>query len=326
VRKKALLPAANERENMRSLHKPAWPGISLMRAHSRNSRLVFALLLLAGCSFALAQQPAATPAKPAQTGRRVPEAKTRQEFNDYNSAYALSGGAQVEKAADEFSTKYPASELKSYLYAKALHDYQSENNPAKMLAMGERVLQLDPDNTIALVLTATVLADGLGEHDSDRQVKVDRIRKDTAHALETIDSAFTPPANATPEQVTAYKKTLQSMAHSALGIAALKTGEDAAAEQELRSAAELNAAQPDPYIWYHLALAQDHQQKYPEALVSINKAVEYAGNSDLADMARNERKRLMMKNGVMGTEDAKPAPGSAAEKPQPPAAKPPAPK
>jgi tetratricopeptide (TPR) repeat protein len=280
-------------------------------------------VLFAACGFAaLAQQPAATPAKPAQTTvRRVPEAKTRQEFNDYNAAYALSGGAQMEKAADDFAAKYPSSELKSYLYAKALHEYQGENNPARMLAMGKKVLQLDPDNTIALVLTATVLADGLDEKDPDRQEKIAEIRKDTLHALDTIDSAFTPPANATPEQVTAYKKTLQSMAHSALGITALKTDDNKTAEQELKLAADLNVSQPDPYIWYHLALSQDHLEKYPEALASINKALDYAGNSDLADMARNERKRLLMKNGLMGTEGA-----SQEIKPQAPSSKPTPPK
>jgi tetratricopeptide (TPR) repeat protein len=282
--------------------------------------------------YAQAQQPAASPAKPAQAGRRVPEAKTRQEFNDYNAAYALSGGAQVEKAADEFAARYPASELKAYLYAKALHDYQSENNPAKMLTLGRKVLQLDPDNTIALVLTATVLADGLEEKDPERQQKIAEIRKDTSHALETVDSSFSPPANATPEQVTAYKSTLRSMAHSALGITALKAGDDNAAEQELKMAAELNATQPDPYIWYHMALAQDHQEKYPEALVSINRALEYAGNSDLADMVRNERKRLLVKNGLTGPQDApntgpaSPNAGPGETKPQAPAAKPPSPK
>jgi len=116
---------------------------------------------------------------------------------------------------------------------------------------------------------------------------------------------------------------LQSMAHSALGITALKTGEDKTAEQELKSAAELNVAQPDPYIWYHLALAQDHQEKYPEALVSINHALEYAeksDNSDLADMVRNERKRLLMKNHFTGQETPTQAPASPS-----PAAKPPSP-
>jgi tetratricopeptide (TPR) repeat protein len=277
----------------------------------------------AAWSFALlAQQPSATSAAPAQaTGRHVPEAKTHQEFNDYNTAYALSGGAQMEKGADDFAVKYPSSELKSYLYAKALHEYQNENNPAKMLAMSRKVLQLDPDNTIALVLTATVLADDLGEKDAERQQKIAEIRKDSAHALETVDSAFTPPANATPEQVTAYKKTLESMAHSALGITALKTDDNKAAEQELKLAAGLNVTQPDPYIWYHLALAQDHLEKFPEALVSINKALDNAGNSDLADLARNERKRLLMKNGLAETDGA-----SQEIKPQAPAQKPTPPK
>jgi len=280
-------------------------------------------ICLLGSSLVIAQQPAATPAKAA---KHVPEAKTHQEFNDYNAAYALSGGAQVEKAADDFSAKYPASEFKAYLYAKALHEYQNENNPAKMLAVGKRLLQLDPDNSIALVLTATVMADDLDEKDPDRQQKIAEIKKDAGHALETVDSSFTPPANAAPEQITAYKKTLQSMAHSALGITALKTNDNATAEQELKLAAGLNVAQPDPYIWYHLALAQDHQEKYPEALVSINKAVEYAGNSDLADMARNERKRLMMMNHLGGAETPNQPPASAppAAKPPAPAAKPPA--
>jgi tetratricopeptide (TPR) repeat protein len=282
-------------------------------------KMILGVLLAAAALASAAQQPTAMPAQAA--GRRVPEAKTRQEFNDYNTAYALSGGAQMEKAADDFAAKYPSSELKSYLYAKALHEYQNENNPAKMLGVSRKVLQLDPDNTIALVLTATVLADGLDEKDPDREQKIAEIKKDSTHALETVDSAFTPPANATPEQVAAYKKTLQSMAHSALGITALKTDDNKTAEQELKLAAALNAAQPDPYIWYHLALAQDHLEKFPDALVSINKALDSAGNSDLADLVRNERKRLLMKNGLAGTEGA-----SQEIKPQAPAQKPAPPK
>jgi tetratricopeptide (TPR) repeat protein len=280
-------------------------------------------ICLLGSSLAIAQQATAPPAKPP---RHVPEAKTHQEFNDYNAASSLSGGAQVEKAADDFSAKYPASELKAYLYAKALHEYQNEQNTGKMLSVGRKLIAIDPDNTIALVLTATVLADGLKDDDPDRQQKITEIKKEAGHALDTVDSSFAPPASATPEQIAAYKKTLRSMAHSALGITALKTDDDAVAEQELKLAAELNVAQPDPYIWYHLALAQDHLEKYPEALVSINKAVEYAGNSDLADTARNERKRLLLKNNLGGAETPNQPPASAppAAKPPAPAAKPPA--
>ena len=211
------------------------------------------------------------------------------------------GGAAAEKAADEFAAKYPASELKAFLYSKAMHEYQNENNPAKMLSVGEKVLQLDPDNSIALVLTATVLSDSLSDADTDRQAKIARVKKNATRALETVDSAFVPPANATPEQVTAYKSTLQSMAHSALGIVALKTGDDATAENELKLSTKLNIAEPDPYLWYHLALAQDHQKKYPEALASINSALQVMGtNADLGELARGEQKRLLTLTGGSG--------------------------
>ena len=90
----------------------------------------------------------------------MPQAKTHPEFNDYNAAYAVAGGAASEKAADEFAAKYPASELKAFLYSKAMHEYQTENNQAEDPGHArEKVLQLDPDNVIALVLTANVLSD-----------------------------------------------------------------------------------------------------------------------------------------------------------------------
>ena len=258
----------------------------------------FLWLLFAGIA-SDAQQPAGGNTKPSlPAGKHVPQAKTHPEFNDYNAAYAIAGGAASEKAADDFAAKYPDSELKSYLYSKAMHEYQNENNPAKMLSVGEKVLQLDPDNSIALVLTSTVLADSLSDADTDREEKIARAKKNATHALETVDSGFVPPANATPEQVTAYKGTLQSMAHSTLGIVALKTGDDATAENELKLSTSLNVSQPDPYLWYHLALAQDHQKKYPEALTSVNHALQVIGtNADLGDLARGEQKRLLTLTG-----------------------------
>jgi tetratricopeptide (TPR) repeat protein len=274
-------------------------------------------VLLACLSVALpAQQPSGGSSKPVQpAGKHVPQAKTHPEFNDYNAAYAVAGGAASEKAADEFSAKYPNSELKSFLYSKAMHEYQTENNKAKILAMGEKVLQFDPDNPIALVLTATVMADDLKEADKDtdtkdREKNVAAIKKNSAHALETINSDFVPGANVTPEQLAAYRKTLQVMAHSALGIVALKTADDAGAEKELKAAADATPGQPDPYVWYHLALAQDHQKKYPEALVSINQAVQYAGSDqELASLVQGELARLRALNPA-ATEAAKPQPAS----------------
>jgi len=268
------------------------------------------LLLLLGCFYAelSAQQPSGGKSKQAQpAGKHVPQAKTHPEFNDYNAAYATAGGAAAEKAADEFAAKYPDSELKAFLYAKAMHEYQKENNQPKILSTGQKVLQLDPDNAVALVLTANVLSDTLSDTDADRDKKVAEIKKNGGHALQLMDANFNPAANATPEQVAAYKRTLQALAHSALGITALKTGDDAGAEKEMKAAAEANPSQPDPFVFYHLALAQDHQKKYDEALVSVKRAIENAGaNPDIGELAKGEQKRLLTLTGGIA-----PSPGPA---------------
>lgn len=249
-----------------------------------------AMLVFAGRLPAQQPSPAATPAPT----RRPPQARTQPEFKDYNTAYAVTGGAAMEKAANDFEQKYPSSELRSYLYAKAMHEYQTENNADKMLAMGERVLKLDPDNAVALVLTATVLSDNLGETDQDKSAKISEIKKNARRALDTVDTSITLSPGSTAEQVAAYKNTLRSMAHSALAITDLKTGDNPEAEKEFRIAADLTQSQPDPYVWYHLALAQDHQGKYPEALASITQALQYTGsNPELAKLAAGERERLV---------------------------------
>jgi tetratricopeptide (TPR) repeat protein len=280
-----------------------------MLKESMKNLLFASLLLVLFNVAAFAQQPANPVASPTPQGaRRPPQAKTHAEFNDYNTAYAITGGAAMEKAADDFAAKYPTSELRPFLYSKAMHEYQTENNPPKILAMGDKVLSLDPDNTVALVMTATVLSDMLSDPAQANDQKVADIRKNAGRALQTIDSSFVAPAGATADQIASYKNMLQAMAHSALGITDLKLGDDAGAEKELRTAADLGKAQPDAYVWYHLALAQDHQKKYTEALASIDQALKYVQpTADLAKLAAGERTRLQTLTGTAPSGQQPPA-------------------
>ena len=228
------------------------------------------------------------------SGARRPQARSQQERNDFTAAYALTGAAAVEAAANDFAVRYPASELRHYLYSSAMLQYQRENNSSKMLAMGERVLELDPDNPLALVLTATALADALSDRDRDRdrdrEKKVGTIKRNATRAIQTAEAGYTDTPAGTPA---VYKTTLQSMAYSALGIMKLKTGDDAGAEKDLTAAAELAKVRPDPYIWYHLALAQDHRKKYAAALGSVQQALQLSSSDpELQRLAEVEHERL----------------------------------
>jgi tetratricopeptide (TPR) repeat protein len=275
-----------------------------MRRTAKNSILV--LMLSLGLAISAAQ----APANPPRVG--PPHARSQQELEDYRAANADTGGEGLERAAVRFAARYPHSELSQYLFAKAMLQYQAENNPARMLAMGEKVLALDPDHSLALVLTATALADNLGSGDSDRDRQIAEIKRNAGRALESIGSHYVPPAAATPKQAELYRQTLESMAHAALGIMRLKTGDYADAEKDLKAAAELSKSKPDPYIWYHLALAQDHRKRYPAALNSVEQALQLASaNPDLQKMAETEHERLSRLTGRN-----REAPDSGGEHPQ----------
>ncbi|MGE5322183.1 MAG: hypothetical protein ACM3SW_04950 [Actinomycetota bacterium] len=207
-----------------------------------------------------------------------PPARSEQERNEFNGDFAVTGAAVAEAAANDFAARYPQSELRRYLYSKAMRDYELENNPAGTLAMARKVLALDPDHAVALTLTATVLADSLETGEADRAKKIDEIRRTANRAIASVGDGFVPPAGATPQQVAVYRTTLQSMAYSALGVMELKTGDDAAAERDLARAAVLKKITPDPYIWYHLALAQDHRKKYAAALNSVQQALQLSSS------------------------------------------------
>ncbi len=220
-----------------------------------------------------------------------PQARSEQERADFTSAYATRGAAAMEMAANDFSVHYPESQLRRYLYSAAMVQYQGENNPEKILAMGEHVLALDPEDPLALVLTATVLADGLGDHDRDRERKVSAIKRNATHAIRVAGTGFITTAG--DRSASIYGTTLQAMAYSALGLMKLKTGDDAGAEKDLKIAAETATIKPNPYVWYHLALAQDHRKKYKAALGSVQQALQLSSsNLELQKLAEAEHERL----------------------------------
>jgi tetratricopeptide (TPR) repeat protein len=231
----------------------------------------------------------------------VPEAGSRQEYQDYMSATTIAEGASLEKAADDFAARYPASELRVYLYSRTLHRYQNEDNAAKILEMANKVLALDPDNSVALATSALVLADSLTASGPARDQTIWLIRHNCEHALETMDSSLVLAPGVTAQDVAAYKALLGARVHSALGIMELKTGNDREAENDLKMAAGMNRVRGDASVYYHLALAQDHQKKYAEAVDSAEQALQLASSSPaLQKLAEVELERLQKLSGRRG--------------------------
>src|ERR1700688_3634315 len=254
----------------------------------------------------------------APQGKRPPQAKTQPEFDAYNAAMAnQKDPAAMEKAADDFATKFPESELRVLLYKAAMRGYQNANNGDKMAEMAQKLLKLDPDDPEALIAAAEVMAERTRATDLDKAQRFDQASKYAQHALETVDTDVPAPANVPQAQLDAYKGLLRSTAYSVLGTIQYDQEKYADAEGFFRKSIDAYPAQPDPVVVLRLALALDKQGRYADALKGADRAVDLSqGNQALADPARRERDRLVQLTGGIPV----PAPNSPATPTQDPAA------
>jgi tetratricopeptide (TPR) repeat protein len=227
-------------------------------------------------------------------GRAAPMAKTQEELDTYVAATGQADTATAENAVAEFAAKYPESELRASAYAQLMQRYQQSGNAVKTVAMGRKAIELDPEHTVALVVTASVLADTTDTSTPDRDARLTEAIKAADEALKTLaNNRFVAP-DAPPDQLQKIKAGLAGAAHTAKGIA-LKTKKDyAAAESEFKAALAAGNAQ-EPSTLLHLSIVQDYLNKHSEALANVNAAIAAADaqqKRELAAAARKQQARL----------------------------------
>ncbi len=240
-----------------------------------------------------APAPGATPA-----AKRPPQAKTQPEFDAWKLASASTDGPGLEKAADDFATKFPDSELRILLYKNAMRLYQNANNAEKTETMGRKVLSFDADDPEALVIVAEVIAERTHDSDIDKDQRYAEAVTMAQKATQTVDTDVQVPAGTPQERIDAYKSLLRSNAYSIMGTIDFKKENYAAAQENLQKSIDAFPSNPDPVVILRLALALDKQQKYPDALKVANRAVELTqDNTVIGTPARRERDRLQQLTG-----------------------------
>jgi tetratricopeptide (TPR) repeat protein len=256
--------------------------------------------------------PPAGQAAPAQSttppAKRPPQAKTQPEFDAYKAVAANTDPAAFEKAADDFATKFPDSELRVLLYKNAMRMFQGANNGEKTEAMGRKVLSFDGDDPEALVMVAEVIAERTHDSDLDKEQRYDEATKMAQKATSTVDSDISVPAGTPQDKIDAYKSLLRSNAYSIVGTIAYKKDNFPVAQENLQKSMDAFPSQLDPVVVLRLALTLDKQQKYPEALKVANRALEVAQaqkNEQVVTVAQRERDRLQQLTG--GAPPAQPA-------------------
>ncbi|MBI2682814.1 MAG: hypothetical protein HYX26_06290 [Acidobacteriales bacterium] len=229
--------------------------------------------------------------KPPANAKAQPMAKSTEELAEFNSVRTLAQTdlAGAETAAAGFVQKYPESELRANLYSTMLQYAYSKNDADRALRFSDKVIAIEPENTVALVLSATIFAERTEDTDLDRDEKLAKGLERADKAIKTIDTGLVLDARATPEQVQGVKSMLISMAHGAMGQIESIKKDYVAAETHLKSASDVRQ---DAMTLYRLAVAQHMQKKFKDALASSDKAIaaaEAENNAQVLELAQKEK-------------------------------------
>jgi tetratricopeptide (TPR) repeat protein len=230
--------------------------------------------------------------------KRPPQAKTQPEFDAYKVALAATDPAAMEKAADDFATKFPESEIRVLLYQNAMRLYQNANNADKTEAMGRKVLGFTENDPEALVAVAEVIAEKTHDTDLDKDQRYAEAISMAQKATHTVDTDLAMQAGTPQDKIDAAKGYLRSQAYSIIGTIEYQKEDYAAAQVDLQKSIDAFPSDQDPVVILRLALALDKQGKYPEALKVANRSVELTqDNTPIGTTARRERNRLLQLTG-----------------------------
>jgi len=237
-------------------------------------------------------QNAAAPTGQPTTTKKAPAPKTQAEYDAYKAASARTDPAKLEAAATDFAQKFPDSELRAFLFQQAMGLYQQANNPDKTLDMARTVLKYDPNNPVALLTAAQMLAERTHDNDLDRKDRLAEANSDAQSALQHAGD-IAPPANLTPEQFAAALAQIRGTAHEVFATVAFKELDYNTAIKEFNAAAAEEKERTDPIVWLRLSVAYDKNGDYSAAMDAVEKAIAASQPEDqIHQLAEQEKSRL----------------------------------
>jgi hypothetical protein len=192
-----------------------------------------------------AQPPAGTPAAQTPTSQKV--IKDPAEYNAYITALNTTDPAAKAQAMEAFVAQYPNSIVKQEALEQAMAAYQQTNNPAKVEAIANQILQVDPANVRALAIVTAIKQ---GQAQTPQQFA--ELRQLGEKGLNAIPT-WPKPDGMADADYTKFKTQMQVIFAGAAGFGALQSKDYAAAKTFYAQ-----SLQAEPNNWvdaYRLAVA-----------------------------------------------------------------------
>ncbi len=229
-----------------------------------------------------------------------PQAQSDEERQAFDEITQQTDPDKILELGKKFATDYPTSQLLSIVYTKMVNAYRQKNDAAKAVEYGEKALELDPKNAVALAYTAHTLPQRMTGSGMEQAQKLARSQKLAEQGLVEVHNLVNI-TQAPEEEFQEQKAILSSMCHSALGMVYLMKNQLEKAQEEYRLAVE-TVKDPDPADYIRLGSAYQGRRKYDEAVAAYENAAKLAPGGGIEQYARQGIEETKKLQKVLGSE------------------------
>ncbi len=204
------------------------------------------------------EQPVAPPVNPAEDAA----------FREFSEVPPLQAQKTIQ-LGEEFLKNYPESRYRVSVYAKLTQAYWSTGEHDKMLAAGEKTLELNADHVDVLSLLANSIPRRLSQDKLDSEQQLQKTERYATRAIQLLEQ-LQQPAQLTTEQFQAARAAKLAMSHSGLGLVHFHHQRFADAIAEFEKATQI-VPDPDPTDYFLLGLSYANANRNHEAVAAFEK-------------------------------------------------------
>ena len=173
--------------------------------------------------------------------------------------------------SEDFVQKYPQSRYKAVIYQALVSGYFSTQQVPKLLDIGDKEIQMNPNDAPVLAVMAQTIARTFNAKAPDAEQQLAKAEEYSKRAIE-VTPTLPKPANLTDEAFTMAKNDTLGMAHGGLGLVYIRKAKFQEAIPELEQSIKSDTRpQPDPVNYYLLGLANDKTSHFEAAATAFTK-------------------------------------------------------
>lgn len=218
------------------------------------------------------QQPPPTP-PPAPEDPAAPPVNPEEEA-DYKAFFEVprTEASKQVRLGEAFLAKFPESRYRESVYSRLVSAYLALEDVDKVYSVGEKALELNPDNVDVLSVVAYAVPRRVNASELDAPRKLQKLEQYAKHAIEVLND-MQKPEGISEEDFTRAKNDKLSMAYSGLGIVNFHRQDFAGMSAALEQATTLSPA-PDVSDFWLLGISYQATRRFSEAATAFGKCAE----------------------------------------------------